>query len=307
MAKAKTIKLLLSDGTLDGLLLVEDNSWNGRMLACPRETIDDLLDRPDVKQYGVYILLSEAQVYIGQASDLRRRINQHNGDKGKDWWTRAVLLTTKDDSFNRSDIDFLEYKLISLAASLDTLHSDNKTGGNKAKVDEFRETELDQYLDNSLLLIELIGIRAFTVKKRFAQKTASGLKPHSRRVVKTHTTGLGRDTSKLIGKTLYLKGRGRKTGIEYSATFEYVSDKEVVIKKGSKLNTVSPSQNETTEWVGSQRGLYSGDISNLDVVNDITFNSINHAVRFVFGQAKNAWDAVKDDGGISIDTIARSD
>ena len=41
--KAKTIKLLLEDGTLNGVLTIEDTMWNtGEMYSAPREAIEDL-------------------------------------------------------------------------------------------------------------------------------------------------------------------------------------------------------------------------------------------------------------------------
>lgn len=39
--------------------------------------------------------------------------------------------------------------------------SDNKRRGNPRKVDEFRQVELEQYLDEALLLLQLIGVRPF--------------------------------------------------------------------------------------------------------------------------------------------------
>jgi len=35
-------------------------------------------------------------VYVGQSSDLAKRLSQHIA--GKDWWDSAIILTTKDDS-----------------------------------------------------------------------------------------------------------------------------------------------------------------------------------------------------------------
>ena len=108
-------------------------------------------------------------VYVGQASDLERRTRQHLTDK--DWWTQVILLTTKDDSFNASDIDYLEARLIDLAKKAGKSDSDNKKRGNPQKVDEFRQAELEQYLEEALFLSELIGIRVFKKETRKTKKT----------------------------------------------------------------------------------------------------------------------------------------
>ena len=159
--KAKTIKMLLYDGSLNGVTNISDSAWeSGKMYSAPRESIKNLISKADCKKYGVYLLLSDRQVYVGQAKDLEKRTKQHLSDK--EWWNRVILMTTKDDSFNASDIDYLESRLINLAAEAGTSDSDNKKKGNPEKVDEFRQAELEQYLDEALFLLELIGIRAFS-------------------------------------------------------------------------------------------------------------------------------------------------
>lgn len=160
MAKAKTINLLLNDGTLKGVMSLEDSNWNkGELYSAPRESVEELLKTDACTRYGVYLLLSENMVYVGQASDLSKRIKQHI--IGKSWWERVVILTTSDDSLNRSDIDYIEAKLINKASKIGRLDCDNKTSGNKQKVSKFRGVELEQYLDEALFLLELIGINVF--------------------------------------------------------------------------------------------------------------------------------------------------
>lgn len=173
MTKTKTIKMLLYDGSLNGVTNISDSAWeSGKMYSAPRESIGNLVTRADCKKYGVYLLLSDQQVYVGQAVDLERRTKQHLTDK--DWWTQVVLMTTKDDSFNASDIDYLEARLIDLAIDAGTSDSDNKKRGNRQKVDEFRQAELEQYLDEALFLLELIGVRVF---KKQTKKTGKSIGP----------------------------------------------------------------------------------------------------------------------------------
>lgn len=171
-SKAKTIKLLLEDGNLKGLISIADSSWNsGELYSAPRETVDDLLKSEACSKYGVYLLLSENTVYVGQAKDLSKRIKQHL--IGKEWWDRVVVLTTSDDSLNRSDIDYLESVLIGKASINNKLDCDNRNKGNDPKVSKFRKVELEQYLDEALFLIELIGISVFAEKKAGKKKKKS--------------------------------------------------------------------------------------------------------------------------------------
>ena len=174
-AKAKTINLLLYEGHLEGVISIEDSNWNaGELYSAPRESVSDLLSTDACNKFGVYLLLSQDMVYVGQSSDLAKRITQHT--VGKDWWTNVVILTTKDDSLNRSDIDYLEYNLIEIAQKIDRLDCDNKKKGNEPKVDKFRKVVLQQYLEEALFLMKLIGINVFSEnKKKMVKKKAGSL------------------------------------------------------------------------------------------------------------------------------------
>ena len=181
--KAKTIKMLLYDGSLDGVTNISDSAWDsGKMYSAPRDSINALIAHADCKKYGVYLLLSDNQVYVGQAIDLERRTKQHLTDKL--WWNQVVLMTTKDDSFNASDIDYLEAKLIQLAGEAASSDTDNKKKGNRQKVDEFRQAELEQYLEEALFLFELIGVRVFKDYLKTDITKASGKKKKSQKTTK---------------------------------------------------------------------------------------------------------------------------
>lgn len=163
-AKAKTINLLLDEGTLDGVICIEDSSWSsGELYAAPRGSVDKLVDSDACRKYGVYLLLSEDMVYIGQSSDLAKRIKQHI--IGKDWWERVIVLTTSDDKFDRTDIDYLESVLIKKATVYNRLDCDNKNTGNPIKVSRFKKVSLEQYLEEALFLMELIGVTVFSDKE----------------------------------------------------------------------------------------------------------------------------------------------
>ena len=163
-ARAKSINLLLYDGTLQGVIGIEDSSWRGELYSAPRESMDALLGSGACDKYGVYLLLAHNRVYVGQSSDLAKRLSQHV--TGKDWWENVVVLTTKDDSLDHTDIDWLESALIERAKSVVNFECDNQRRGNPVKVDRFKETFLIPYLDEALFLMELIGITMFSADRR---------------------------------------------------------------------------------------------------------------------------------------------
>lgn len=163
-ATAKTINLLLESGSLQGVISMQDSSWNsGELYSAPREFVDQLLATDACNKFGVYLLLSEDMVYVGQSSDLAQRIKQHK--LKKDWWERVVILTKTDNSLNKAHIDYIEYVLIDRAAKGNMLDCDNKKRGNKPNVSKFEKVSLDQYLEEALFLMELIGITVFSKGK----------------------------------------------------------------------------------------------------------------------------------------------
>ena len=176
-AQAKIINMLLYDGTLDGVLRIEDSNWNaGELFSSPRESVSELIETGACNKYGVYMLISTDMVYIGQSSDLAKRVTQHIA--GKDWWSSVIILTTKDDSLNHSDIDYLENVLIQKALDIKKLDCDNKKSGNPPKVDVFRKVFLGQYLEEALFLMQLIGVKIFVQeKKQRRSKKKSGASP----------------------------------------------------------------------------------------------------------------------------------
>lgn len=162
--RAKVIKLLLEDGSLNGIVNIAEEEWIGEFFSASRDNAKELMKNEACSRWGIYLLLSKTCVYIGQSKNLQQRIGQHL--LGKDWWETVAILTTKDDTFNKSDIDYLENILIEKAKELNTLDVDNIKKGNPAKVDKFRSVTLDQYLEESLFLLEFIGVEVFSDKKR---------------------------------------------------------------------------------------------------------------------------------------------
>lgn len=149
---------------MNSLVTIEDETWPiGILFSCPREKIDNLLAQKESEFFGVYLLLSYNMVYVGQSKNLRQRTKQHLIDK--DWWESVVLITTKDDSLNSSDIDYIESYLIQKSREAGTCDSDNKQAGNKEKVDRYRKIFLESFIENSLFLLNFIGIKVFQKNK----------------------------------------------------------------------------------------------------------------------------------------------
>lgn len=168
MASGKGIKLFFEDGRYNSLMKIYATQWKGLMYVVPRSEINKMIGNGDINKFGVYLLISDTKIYVGEASDLKNRIKQH--DKMKSWWDRAILITTTDNSFDKADIDYLESSIISIVRNQNNLECENKQTGNKKKLDEMKKAELDPFLEEALSIIKILGIMKVNVQEAIENK-----------------------------------------------------------------------------------------------------------------------------------------
>ena len=159
----KGVNLFFENGNYHSLMRVTATGWQGVMYVAPREGIKELAKLKELKQFGVYLLLSESQIYVGEASDLMNRIMQH--DKSKPWWTNVVLITKTDDSLTQTGINFLETSLIAIAKEEKSLKCENKNLGNKVKIDDMQKADLQPFLEEAIDIINLLNLTKLKTRR----------------------------------------------------------------------------------------------------------------------------------------------
>ncbi len=125
MSVGRSIRVYLVDGTPGGLLTAEIMNWTGHIVAAPRSDLAILLRRPETSRTGVYLLLGDdpetfggSVAYIGEGDDVGTRPRQHaraEEQGGKDFWDRAIVLTSKDANLTKAHARYLESGFIALA------------------------------------------------------------------------------------------------------------------------------------------------------------------------------------------------
>lgn len=164
-----TIRIFLVDGTPLGPRTLEKSNWYGRALDFPRVEWPRVKGRPELSRPGVYILRgSDADglpvVYVGQADELRRRIDQHQaGPSAKGFWTRCVAFHNLSDGFNNAHVRRIEARLIARGheAKRATIENGNQPIG--PTLSEADESEADTFFDEMLVLLPLLDVDAFTL------------------------------------------------------------------------------------------------------------------------------------------------
>lgn len=118
--KGRSLELYFIDGKPDGMLTAEVFNWTGHVLVAPRTQISQALSRKEARYTGIYLLLGEGDgeplAYVGEGEDIADRIRNH--DARKDWWTKAVLVTTGANNLNKAHVKYLEARLIEEAQSI---------------------------------------------------------------------------------------------------------------------------------------------------------------------------------------------
>src|SRR5262245_15278885 len=164
-----TIRIYLTEGTPLGPRIIEKSNWTGKALDLARVDWPKMRARPDFSRPGVYVLtgvddLGKVRVYVGEADELRLRINQHySGPGAKGFWTRAVAFTSKDENFNKAHVRYIESRLVGLGHAAKRVTMENGNAPGEPALSESDRSEAETFLSEMLVIYPLLGVDAFTV------------------------------------------------------------------------------------------------------------------------------------------------
>lgn len=160
----RTIKVYLADGVPDGLRTAEIMNWTGKMLVFPQSQLVDFLKRPEAKRTGVYILVggdpnnsTKEQVYIGESDDVHDRLKQHASDQSKDFWSRTVVIISKDENLSKAHARYLESRLIALTKQAKRATSANGNNGSPVSLSESDIADMEFFLTQIQILLPALG------------------------------------------------------------------------------------------------------------------------------------------------------
>ncbi|MGH2428593.1 MAG: GIY-YIG nuclease family protein [Candidatus Limnocylindria bacterium] len=166
MARPATIRIFLADGTPEGLRIIEKSLWTGRGFDFARAEWTRVRSRDDFAKPGVYVLSGPADdgttiIYVGEADELRSRLNLHHGSL--DFWTRAIAFVSKDENLNKAGVKYLESRLVALATDAKRAALKNGNVPGAPFMSEADRAEAEGFLEEMLPIYPLMGITAFEV------------------------------------------------------------------------------------------------------------------------------------------------
>jgi hypothetical protein len=167
----KTIKLFLADGKPGGLITAEILNWTGHVVMAPRSSLAELVKRPEMSRTGIYILIGDdpdsfggTTSYVGEADDISRRLYQHSRSEalgGKDFWDRAIAVTSKDFNLTKAHARWLESKLITLAAEARRTRLINGTNPPLIQLPEADVSDMEYFTEQIKLVLPVLGENLF--------------------------------------------------------------------------------------------------------------------------------------------------
>ena len=171
MNLGKSVRLFLADGTPGGLLTAEIMNWTGHVIAAPRSDLANLLKRPETSRTGVYVLLGDDPnsiggqlAYIGEGDDVGKRIYNHarsEDQRGKDFWDRAIVMTSKDANLTKAHARYLESRFISLAAEAGRAQLTNATTPPPISLPEADQSDMEYFIAQAKIILPVLGVNIF--------------------------------------------------------------------------------------------------------------------------------------------------
>ena len=174
----KHIELFLVDGEPGGITTANISGWTGHILSRPRATLSRLLSREEAHRNGVYLLLGDdpnaiesVACYIGKTEDFSARFRQH--DRQKAWWNRAILVSSRDDSFNEGHWGYLEARLLEIANTAKRCSlPDNTQTPQPRKLSEAQQSDAEVFLEQIRGVLPVLGVNVLRSTQRPSKKQA---------------------------------------------------------------------------------------------------------------------------------------
>ena len=169
----KKLTVYMIDGTEYGPRFSEIGNWVGKAIYSPRAAVNRIITRPEFDNPGIYCLkgdpsneVFEERIYIGETENIRARLKQHLNDPKKDF-KEFIFFISKDDFLTKTQIKYLESRLIQLAIEAKTAEIENGNSPNLPTLHEADISDMEYFLDQMKLILPVMGFNfliASTIK-----------------------------------------------------------------------------------------------------------------------------------------------
>jgi hypothetical protein len=166
MATPFSITIFSTTGDPEGVRHVDKSNWSGFGVVFLRDQLQSLKADASYQQAGVYILVgnaSEETIYIGEADPIGDRLKNHAANK--EGWVWGVYFIDKNHKIGKTEVQYLEYELISAAKKYGRAILLNKNNVTPPSMSPVAKATAQAFLADMLLILPMLGINAFTPQK----------------------------------------------------------------------------------------------------------------------------------------------
>jgi hypothetical protein len=237
MSDGKSVRLFLADGSPGGLLTAEIMNWTGHVVAAPRSDLADLLKRVETSRTGIYVLIGDdpdgvggIMAYVGEGDEVRKRLYHHAQSEdhgGKDFWDRAIVVTSKDANLTKAHARYLESRLIAIALAANRAKLTNSTSPPTIALPEADVSDMEFFISQIKIILPVLGVDIFRSTRKVdavALGRAESAIAHSESPVfelRLQKEGLKARAQEVDGEFVVLSGseaRSAWTGVDSSYT-----------------------------------------------------------------------------------------
>ena len=285
------------DGEVTGRIKCTLSNWTGLAYKVPRLYLEKCKDRQDLKQSGVYFLFGknddgEDEVYIGQAGIRKNgegvlfRVSEHLKDEI--YFSDAVMLTTQNNSFGPTEISYLENKFTNMAIDVDRYKVRNGNDPNPGNVTEEKESELEDFIEYSKMILGVLGYKIFV--------------PIVDKDAKEKYENSNNDKDSI----LYLSRKSGKSNRQIEAKCKR-TDEGFVVLKGSMIEIIDSiaipkSIKELREQCIDKNEIVDGKLN-----KNYLFNSPSYTAAFVLGTNANGRTSWENEKGITLKDLEENE
>lgn len=162
--RGRTLKLYLVDGSPSGVITAELGISSVRAAFASRTALPDLIRREEATRTGVYLLAGpdpdlpgRQLVYVGEGDQVKTRLAAHDADEAKEFFTRAVLIVSKDENLTKAHGRYLEGRIIAAIRKAGRAKLVNGTEPPFRGLPEPEIADMERVLDEIEILLPVLG------------------------------------------------------------------------------------------------------------------------------------------------------
>ena len=278
--RGRTLKLYLVDGSPSGVITAELGVSSVRAAVATRTALPDLIRREEATRTGIYLLVGpdpdlpgRQLVYVGEGDQVRTRLAAHDSDESKDFFTRAVLIVSKDENLTKAHGRYLESRVIAAIRGAGRAKLVNGTEPPFKGLPEPEIADMERVLDEIEVLLPVLG---FDILRPAGQEAgAASAPPPKADPGKPVTTSLGGPTFTFTESGADAKAR--------EANGEFVVLAGSLAKRQEVPSCAEPLKRRRAEMIAEGALEITPDGKFLRFTADAAFDSPSGASRVVYG------------------------